>query len=211
MTTAATTLARSPRWWTWPLAGALLIAAVVLLSEPFSPDDAPMTLPEELADEPDLYIEDATITQYLPGGAIKYVLVSSQIRHFDQTNLTHLAMPTLTLHQSARPPWKIKSDRGFIRQRPGATGATEEVVYLRRNVALEQRFEDGRRLRLESPYLYIYPDRQYAETDQAVMIDTDVGRTTGVGLRGDLKRGVLKLSSSGRQRVHTIVLPGQFK
>lgn len=189
----------------------MLVAAVVLISNPFSPTDEPLTLPDELADEPDLYIEDALITQYLSTGAMKYQLESKQIRHFDNTNLTRLAEPILTLHHESQPPWKITAEHGYVRERPNAGGTAEEVVYLRRDVTLEQVYEDGRRLRLESPYLYIFPDRQYAETEQAVMIDTDVGRTTGVGFRGDLQRGLLKLSSSEGQRVHTIVLPGQFK
>ena len=64
---------------------------------------------------------------------------------------------------------------------------------------------------MSSPQLYIYPDRQYAETDQAVMIDTNAGRTKAVGLAAYLDRSVLELSSNETQRVHSIVLPYQFK
>ena len=64
---------------------------------------------------------------------------------------------------------------------------------------------------MRTPALYLYPDRQYAETDQDVIIDTDVGRTKAVGLQGDLQQGLLNLFSSADQRVHTIVLLGQFK
>jgi lipopolysaccharide export system protein LptC len=191
--------------------GAILLAGIVLLVEPFAPVPGPAELPEELADEPDLYMENAIITQYQPTGEMKYQLASYQIRHFERDNLTRLAAPTLTLHNTTQPPWQVESDHGYIRRRANPDGAPEEVVYLRKDVALEQRYADGRRLRLESPSLYIFPDREYAETAQNVMIDTDVGRTTAVGLRGDLQRGLLKLSSSAQQRVHTIVLPGQFK
>ena len=195
--------------------GTVLIAGIVLLSDPFAPERAPTELPDELADEPDLYMEDAIITQYQPSGKVKYKLACETIRHFDRDNLTRLAAPRLTLHNETQPPWQIDSDHGYIRRLGGGNGAPnggpEEVVYLREDVVLEQRYADGRHLRLESPSLYIFPDREYAETEQNVMIDTDVGRTTAVGLRGDLQRGLLKLSSSPQQRVHTIVLPAQFK
>ena len=199
------------RWWAWVAAGALLGAAALWLWDPLAAPLVPESLPDELADEPDLYMEDALITQFQPNGSMKYQLHSTQIRHFERDNLTRLAAPVLTLHNPDRPPWKIDAAQGYIRRRADEHGAPEEVVFLRRDVGLEQRFEDGRRLRIESPSLYIYPDRQFAETEQAVMIDTEVGRTTAVGLRGDLQRGLLKLFSSTQQRVHTIVLPGQFK
>lgn len=202
---------RSARWWVGMVTGALLLAGVVLLADPFDPPPGPVELPEELAGEPDLYMEDVIITQYRPNGRMKYQLASHQIRHFERDNLTRLAAPRLTLHNETQPPWKIESDHGYIRHRTNPAGVSEEVVFLRRNVKLEQRYDDGRRLRLECPSLYIFPDRQYAETQQNVIVDSDISRTTGVGFQGDLQHGVLKLFSSARQRVHTIFLPEQFK
>ena len=193
------------------LVGATLVGALALFSDPFTDTPPAQQLPDELAGEPDLYIKDATISQFRPNGQMKYRLLSPHIRHFERNDLTRLAAPRLTLHNDSNPPWQIESETGYIRRRAGNSGPPEEVVFLRKNVLLEQRYDDGRRLRLETPSLYIYPDRSYAETEQNVMIDTDVGRTTAVGLQGDLQRGLLKLSSSEQQRVHTIILPGQFK
>jgi lipopolysaccharide export system protein LptC len=66
-------------------------------------------------------------------------------------------------------------------------------------------------VKLTTDALYVYPDRRYAETDRPVMIDTNSGRTTAVGLKGDLSRGLLQLFSAADAKVHTIVLPDQFK
>ena len=71
--------------------------------------------------------------------------------------------------------------------------------------------DDGRRYDLRTPNITIYPDREYAETDQNVMITTHAGRTKAVGLQGSLDKGLLKMFSSDEQRVHTIILPHQFK
>jgi lipopolysaccharide export system protein LptC len=57
----------------------------------------------------------------------------------------------------------------------------------------------------------LYPARQYAETDQDVMIDSHIGRTTATGLEGDLQLGMLRFFSSRSARVHTVLLPEQFK
>jgi lipopolysaccharide export system protein LptC len=167
-------------------------------------------LPEALIGEPDLYMRDAVITQFEDTGRMKYQLASLQIRHFEDDQLTRLAAPDLSLYNPPQPPWRVTSDHGCIRQAKEQQ-PSGEVVFLRENVELHQQYPDGRHLRMRSPALYLYPDRQYAETDQAVMIDTDVGRTRAVGLKGDLQRGLLNLFSSGDQRVHTIILQGQFK
>ena len=100
-------------------------------------------------------MENALITQFQLNGEMKYQLAAVQIRHFERDNLTRLAAPILTLHSDSQPPWKVESDHGYIRRRTGAAGASEEVVFLRRNVTLEQRHNDGRRLRLRTPSLYI--------------------------------------------------------
>jgi LPS export ABC transporter protein LptC len=202
---------RATRWWAGAVTTAALVVAALLLVEPFAPTPEPLELPAELLGEPDLYMEDAIITQYQPDGTMKYQLASHQIRHFERDNLTRLTAPRLTLHSQTQPPWTVESDHGYVRRRTNHLGDSEETVFLRRNVKLEQRYDDGRHLRLESPSLYIFPDAQYAETDQNVIVDSDISRTMGVGLQGNLQHGVLKLFSSEQQRVHTIVLPEQFK
>ena len=76
---------------------------------------------------------------------------------------------------------------------------------------MAQQFPDGRSFELRTPSITLYPDREYAETDQDVMITTHAGRTTAVGLQGNLNQGLLQLSSNDERRVHTILLPDQFK
>lgn len=205
-------LAWFARYWR-ALAGAALggaLFAVLGLSLFSSASKSPREFPEELRGEPDLYMRDALITEFDADGSMKYQLASQQIRHFEIDQLTRLTNPKLSLYNPTQPPWQISSEHGYIRETQSFQ-AREEVVFLRENVELKQVYADGRHLRLRSPALYLYPEREFAETDQDVMIDTDVGRTKAVGLKGDLQRGSLNLFSSAAQRVHTIVLPNQFK
>jgi lipopolysaccharide export system protein LptC len=195
----------------WQLLGILIVAALLALLVLETEETAPPPeLPSALADEPDLYMETATITQYNDDGSVRYSLAADEIRHFERDETTRLFAPMLTIHREPRPPWSVSSHQGYIRYRAGTGQDREEVVYLRDAVVLEQN-EPTHHLRLTTDALYVYPERRYAETDQAVMIDTNAGRTKAVGLAGDLDAGLLKLSSDGAQRVHTIVLPNQFK
>lgn len=197
------------RTWNWLLLLSGCVAIVVLLrdTDEAAIDAAPS---EVLPEESNLYLEDAVISQYQGDGTLRYELASSRIRHFENRNLTRLDTPDLQMYPTGNPPWSARADEGEIRYQETRGDSREEVIYLRRNVYLEQT-RGERFISLTSEDLTIYPDRQYAETEQAVMIDTNTGRTKAVGLAADLERSVLELSSNETQRVHSIVLPFQFK
>ena len=159
---------------------------------------------------PDLTISDAVITSFRETGELKYRLRSPHIEHFQPFDRTYLRKPDLTINRDPDPPWRITADRGIIRNAsPG--GDAEEEVLLEQDVHMEQSFTDGRNYLLVTPAITIYPKRQYAETTQDVMITTHAGRTRAVGLEGNLDQGLLKLFSNDEQRVHTVILPDQFK
>jgi lipopolysaccharide export system protein LptC len=142
---------------------------------------------------------------------LKYRLASPLIQHFEAEARTELVNPDLTLHSDPEPPWNISAVRGSIRNRKDQNGNLEEEVYLEEQVVMSQRYPDGRSFQLDTPELSLYPDRQYAETSRDVTINSHAGRTTAVGLNGDLDKGLLHLFSDEDQRVHTILLPDQFK
>ena len=196
--------------WNWLLLLFGCVAIALLLSETDEPTTKEPSTEVLFSEVPDLYMEDAIITQYQGDGTLKYELASTRVRHFEDRNLTRMATPDLQMHQTDNPPWTARADEGEIRYQTTSEDIEEEVVYLRDNVFLEQA-RGERFISLRSDDLYIYPDRRYAQTDQAVTIDTNAGRTKAVGLAADLERSVLKLASNETQRVHTIVLPFQFK
>lgn len=175
-----------------------------------SPEEAEVaTLPDALADAPDLHMMAASINQYREDGSLNYRLTAAQIRHFDSEAVTRLQTADLMISHATQPPWLIQAEQGDIHKRP-IDDRIEEVVFLSENVKMAQEYPDGRFVRIETPSIYYYPDRQYAETSQNVIIDTDVGRTMAVGLQGELRKGLLYLFSSDEERVHTIVLRRQF-
>ena len=161
--------------------------------------------------EPDIYAEDVLFTQMRADGSLHYRLSANAIAQFNREQLTRLTQPDLHLINPDQPPWDIAAKHGYIRKRPGPEGAPEEVVYLREAVEMQQSHPKHGQILLRSESFHIYPNRQFAETDQDVMIDTKVGRTQAAGLTADLQTGLLNLTSNSRQRVHTIVLPEQFK
>ena len=193
-------------------AGVLLAVGALLLTFYFAPwrgTVAPGELPPELADEPDLYMEQARITQFQDNGSIQYRLVAREIRHFEAERFTRLLEVDLELHNDPDPPWRITSERGEIRGAAAAPGG--EQVLLRDSVVVHQEDADSGRLTIRCNTLDVYPERKYAETGGDVMIETDVGHTTARGMQADLMRGSMRLSSGTDASVHTIVQREQFQ
>lgn len=190
--------------------GALAAAVVIYL---VIGQDAPTEAEQEriIRNEPDIYAQDVLFNQLRADGKLHYRLQADEIHQFNREQLTRLTEPDLHLVNPEQPPWDIGARHGYIRKRQGPNGDPEEVVYLREAVQLVQQHPDSGQITLRSESFYIYPNRQFAETDQNVMIDTQVGRTEAAGMTADLQSGLLNLSSNSGQRVHTIVLPEQFK
>ncbi len=193
-------------------AGAVALVLAVYFGGPGQrpQEEAEAGLPPELAEEPDVYLKNATITEFEATGARKYALFATRMDRFDDEALTRLVAPELNMDNPDAEPWDIRAERGVITRR---VGESHDVVVLNDNVELAQLdpHTGVTRLSIRSDMLEVYPHRQYAQTDQDVMIDTEVGRTLASGMQGDLKTGQLSLSSDPVQPVHTIVLPQQFK
>ena len=192
--------------------GVLLAVSALLLTFYFAPWRAGVTpgaLPPELADEPDLLMQGASITQFQDDGSIQYRLQAREIRHFEDRRFTRLLGPDLELHSEPDPPWRVTSERGEIHGTAGAPGG--ERVLLRDAVVVHQAGAGSEFITIRSAALDLYPERKYAETEQDVMIDTEVGRTAARGMQADLTRGLMKLSSGKDAEVHTIVQREQFQ
>ena len=58
-----------------------------------SPNEQPAS-----AGEPDLYMEKAAITQYGDDGTVRYRLLSTEVRHYEDERITRLVSPTMTLY-----------------------------------------------------------------------------------------------------------------
>lgn len=159
--------------------------------------------------EPDLLLESATITQFQPDGRLHYRLDAERISHYPEVDQIHLQAPRLMLERGQARPWELSAQQGTITggsqllepadsgRPPAETVTLEHAVVLRR--------EGGRSgpLVLETEQLQLYPDLEYAETDQPVMIASANSRTEATGLLADFSRGRLTLAATPDTRVHT--------
>ena len=188
-------------------AAAGISALVLTLVYMYSGERAPPPLPPELADEPDIYMEGATITRYGADGGVRYRLRADRIKQFEERSVTYFENPVIRLSQKSGPPWEANASRGEIRERVVDDVETEEHLLLRDNVELTRRHDDGRLFALTTAVLDVYPARQFARTDQAVMIETSGSKTTASGFEADMDRGWMKLLSGPGRQVHGVIEP----
>ena len=182
-------------------------AGISMILSPSGED--PPALPPELADEPDAFVEEGTITQYRDDGALNYRLRAELISHFDDAGRSTLQAPVLKLHDTNQAPWHVASGTGEIQTVSGPTGMDEERVVLRGDVSLRQDRADGAFIRIHTETLTMFPGRRQANSEQTAMIETDTVSARVAGFEVDLASGRLALFSSTDQRVSIVVQPDQ--
>ena len=91
--------------------------------------------------DPDIYMLNASITQYADTGAIKHKIEASRFTHFPLTDITTLKQPDLLLYNDNQDaPWDLSAAHG--RLLPKAL-LRDEIIELWESVAVNQEGEDG--------------------------------------------------------------------
>ncbi|MDA0272916.1 MAG: LPS export ABC transporter periplasmic protein LptC [Proteobacteria bacterium] len=155
--------------------------------------------------EPDLYMLNATINQFDEEGELQHQIAANRFTHFPLTDLTTMKSPALALGRTRDSnPWEITSNDGRILP---SSDYREEIVELWSNVLASKSASGSEFINIQTNSLTVYPERDYAETDEAVFIDNQSGRTTAAGMKAFLDTGKFMFYSTPTNRVTTIFLP----
>jgi lipopolysaccharide export system protein LptC len=132
-------------------------------------------------------------------GTLHYTVEASTTEHF-RANPTHnskldhtnLSAPRISLFQAPNTaPWHITAEHGEI-----TDGG--ETITLWGNTKVWQINENQQKSELISERLVVKPERQYVETDKAVMLTTTGSKTRAIGMRAHLQQDKIELLSSVR-------------
>lgn len=192
--------------WTGILLAVGVFAALALMVGPG--DVRAPSLPPELARQPDAYLEDGTISQFRPDGALHYRMHVEHATYFDQGRTAEVTAPVVEFFAPSAPPWRIEAASGEIRNVAAPDGATEERADLEGDVVLSQHAADAPHVTLRTQALTLYPAREVVRGDQPVMIERGVGnRTVAAGFEADLATSRIQLFSDADRRVHIVLQP----
>ena len=156
--------------------------------------------PERFLDKPvaqvdegliDYYATNAYSIQYLPDGKVQYEMTSDKVEHLKASEVSLLTNPDLNLYRGTEFPWHVTSKRGEV----NPDGTEVELIDKVRIARID---EKQRETIITSSRMTVFPQKQYAQTEQAVRIDGAGGTTTGKGMKAYLKEGRMDLLSNVR-------------
>ncbi len=150
--------------------------------------------------DPDFYMLNASIRQFGGNGQLRHTLKAGRFTHFPLTDLTAMQMPGMTITVAGSAPWKITAREGRI---INESKYREEAVELWDTVIAEKPGRNNKFISIRTDSLTVYPEREYAETNEKVRIDSETGSTTAAGMKAFLDRGNYLLHSTDKDRVRT--------
>ena len=157
-----------------------------------------------LRNDPDLYMLNATISQFGPEGELQHRIAANRFTHFPLTDVTTMTFPALELERTRNlDAWKITSSEGRILP---SSDYREEIIELWNNVSASRSGNGKDFVNIETNSLSVYPGRNYAETDEPVFIKNQSGRTKAAAMKAFLNTGKFMFYSTPTHKVTTIFM-----
>lgn len=139
----------------------------------------------------DFYVTNAHTLQYQAEGRLHYEMTADKVEHLKTSEVTLLTQPKLLLFRGTSTPWHVRSERGEV-------SPQGDQVQLIDAVRVERTDTQGRPTILTTSQLSVFPEREYAETQQPVRIEAANGVTTAIGMKAYLNDSRMHLLSSVR-------------
>jgi len=142
--------------------------------------------------DPDVIVDNFHATTMDARGAPRAFMEAQQLRHYPDHDTTELNLPHLTMRGAGRPDVIMVAQRGEI-------SSKGDVVIMRDAVKVNQDASAGlAALALQTQFLRVMPNRNFADTDQAVTIFNRSNTVRAIGLEMDNNAHTLKLLSHVR-------------
>ena len=139
----------------------------------------------------DFYVIGARTVQFQDDGKLHYRMTADKLEHIRSTDITLVDTPKLDLYRGSELPWKVTSQRAEVS--PG--GVEVELID---DVRIARTDAKGRPTIITSSRMTVIPDKEYAQTRQAVRIVAANGVTTAQGMKAYLNDGRMILQSNVR-------------
>ncbi len=144
--------------------------------------------------DPDYMVEKLAATRFGPDGLPRYSLSARHMVHYPDDDTTYLEAPRVVNFSRASATVTVTSKTATI-------SSNGEDAYLRDDVRLvRSAYADKSELTMQTSYLHVIPDADFAETDKPVRISDARILITAVGLEFNNQTRVLKLLSKVRGR-----------
>ena len=151
--------------------------------------------------EPDLFLERASLTQFDQRGILASQITAERFTHYPLTDVTALQLPKITLFIEREPnPWRINSTAGRLLP---LSKYRKETVELWDEVNAYRLHRDGTQTVITTAALTVFANENRAQSDEAVVITTSNSVTRASSMQAWLDSGQFELKGSASQPVTT--------
>lgn len=139
----------------------------------------------------DFYVIGASTQQFQDDGKLHYEMTADKLEHIRASDVTLVDKPDLQLYRGTDYPWHVRSDKGEV----APEGKQVELID---NVRIARTDAKNRPTVITSSRITVFPDEEYAQTQQAVRIEAANGVTTAQGMKAYMNDGKINLLSNVR-------------
>ena len=127
--------------------------------------------------EPDFIIHGLSAENYGKDGKLSQQIDAITATHFPDTDTTVLTEPSVVVHKNELPRWGIRSNTGKL--------DSQQMLQLEGDILIVP-MEEGNTLSLSTQELNIDLNKHVADTDKAVLIESDTTELQAIGMSLDL-------------------------
>lgn len=184
------TLASRARYWLplLPLLG--LLGVTYWLNQQVQPEAAKPDASKR--HDPDAIMENFSAVKFNEQGTPRFIMAAKKMQHYPNDDSSTLEVPRLTTLSADSPAIHVIASSGILSSRGDEVFLHGDVEVLREASA------DREELTLQTDYLHVIPDRDWADTDRPVTIVDAHNTVHAIGLEMDNKARTLKLLSQVR-------------
>ncbi|BBI98723.1 hypothetical protein FGKAn22_04160 [Ferrigenium kumadai] len=142
--------------------------------------------------DPDAIMENFSAVKFNVQGATRFIMAAKKMQHYPDDDSTTLEVPRLTTLSADRPAIHVIAKRGTVSKRGDEVFLYDDVEVLREASA------DREELTLQTEFLHVVPDRDWADTGRPVTIVDAHNTIHAIGLEMDNNARTLKLLSQVR-------------
>lgn len=141
---------------------------------------------------PDAFMEEVVATFMNKQGDPALKVLSPKMTHYTNHDITNIEKPLVTIYRNSPNPWYINSDYAKTSQGLGQIDFWSHVkIY-------HQADNKNPLTTMKTMSLTVFPDKQTAETNQAIVIQQPSTIIHAVGMSVDMNDGTVKLLSQAR-------------
>ncbi len=150
--------------------------------------------------QPDFYVYGMTSSQFDKNGKLINKIVSPELTHYPEKNTFILLAPRIFVQRDEQQqPWNIAADHGKAEN-------GSQTITLWNNVHLQQiAGKSNNQTTITTNKLVYFPNKKFAETDQAIKIVQPGMEINSIGMQAYLDQGDVKLLSKAEGQYNPVI------